>query len=198
MTTSGSPGYARLLKRQQRLDRRRLALFGLLLVALAFSLSAGEIWLWPNRWLSYEARLFIWQLRLPRTLAVVVVGASLAMAGAVMQGIFDNPLAEPGLLGVANGAGMTLTLAVLLGGGRLPVWILGLSAVAGALLMTLVLLGFARRQTSNARLLLTGVALGILCGAVMTGLIYFSTSLDVRQLLYWLMGGFSGVDWRDK
>ncbi|MEN3259722.1 vitamin B12 ABC transporter permease BtuC [Sodalis endosymbiont of Spalangia cameroni] len=199
MTASGDPGYARLLKRQQRYDRRRLVLLGLLLLAaLIFSLSAGEIWLWPTRWLSEDARLFIWQLRLPRTLAVVLVGASLGMAGAVMQGIFDNPLAEPGLLGVANGAGMTLTLAVLLGGGRLPVWVLGLSAVAGALLMTLALLTFARRQASNARLLLTGVALGILCGAVMTWLIYFSSSLDLRQLLYWLMGGFSGVDWRDK
>ncbi|WP_417903415.1 iron chelate uptake ABC transporter family permease subunit [Candidatus Sodalis pierantonius] len=117
-----------MLKRQQRYDRRRLVLLGLLLLAaLIFSLSAGEIWLWPTRWLSDDARLFIWQLRLPRTLAVVLVGASLGMAGAVMQGIFDNPLAEPGLLG----AGMTLTLAVLLGGGRLPVWVLGLSAVAG-------------------------------------------------------------------
>lgn len=191
MTASGDP-YARLLKRQQRSNRRRLVLLGLLLLAaLVFSLSAGEIWLWPTRWLSDDARLFIWQLRLPCTLAVVLVGASLGMAGAVMQGIFDNPLAEPGLLGVANGAGMTLTLAVLLGGGRLPVWVLVLSAVAGALL-TLTLLTFARRQASNARLLLTGVALGILCGVVMTWLIYFSTSLDLRQLLYWLMAGSAG------
>lgn len=114
MTASGDPGYARLLKRQQRYDRRRRVLLGLLLLAaLIFSLSAGEIWLWPTRWLSEDARLFIWQLRLPRTLA---------MAGAVMQGSFDNPLAEPGLLGVANGTGMTLTLAVLLGGCRCGYW----------------------------------------------------------------------------
>lgn len=82
--------------------------------------------------------------------------------GGYVQSIFENPLAEPSLLGVYNGAVMTLTLAVPLGCGRLPVWMLGLSAVAGALLMSLAALAFARRQTSNARLLLTGVALKIL------------------------------------
>jgi len=71
-------------------------------------------------------------------------------------------------------------------------------AVGGALVITAVLLWFARHNTSNSRLLLIGVALGILCSAVMTWAVYFSSSLDLRQLLYWMMGGFGGVDWRDK
>jgi vitamin B12 transport system permease protein len=91
-----------------------------------------------------------------------------------------------------------LTLAVLLGRGLIPVWGLGLCAAGGALAITAVLLWFARKQTSNARLLLVGVALGILCSAIMTWAVYFSSSLDLRQLLYWMMGGFGGVDWRDK
>lgn len=175
---------------------RVLALF--LLLALIFSLCAGDVWLWPVRWFNETARLFVWQLRLPRALAVAAVGAVLALAGAAMQNIFENPLAEPGLLGVANGAGVALTLGVLLGHGAVPIWGLGLCAVGGALAITLVLLWFARRRASNTRLLLVGVALGIACSAVMTWAVYFSTSLDLRQLLYWMMGGFGGVDWRDK
>ncbi|EHI0367415.1 vitamin B12 ABC transporter permease BtuC, partial [Escherichia coli] len=139
---------------------------------------------------------FVWQIRLPRTLAVLLVGAALAISGAVMQALFENPLAEPGLLGVSNGAGVGLIAAVLLGQGQLPNWALGLCAIAGALIITLILLRFARRHLSTSRLLLAGVALGIICSALMTWAIYFSTSVDLRQLMYWMMGGFGGVDWR--
>ncbi|NDL63066.1 vitamin B12 ABC transporter permease BtuC [Acerihabitans arboris] len=199
MTPSNDSLFSDLKYRQYRHDTvriRALALF--LLIALLISLCAGEVWYWPTRWLDDTARVFIWQLRLPRALAVMAVGAALALAGAAMQNIFENPLAEPGLLGVANGAGVALTLGVLLGRGLIPVWGLGLCAVGGALAVTLLLLWFARRRASNARLLLVGVALGIVCSAVMTWAVYFSTSLDLRQLLYWMMGGFGGVDWRDK
>ena len=113
-----------------------------------------------------------------------------------MQALFDNPLAEPGLLGVSNGAGVGLIAAVLSGEGRLPQWALGLCAIAGALIITLILLRFARRHLSTSRLLLAGVALGIICSAFMTWAIYFSTSFDLRQLMYWMMGGFGGVDWQ--
>ncbi|MEC5319768.1 vitamin B12 ABC transporter permease BtuC [Brenneria populi subsp. brevivirga] len=190
-------GYGELTRRQRIYDRRRLTLLAALaLFTLMLGLCAGERWIWPSDWLDEAQRIFIWQLRFPRTLAVMLVGASLAMSGAVMQSIFDNPLAEPGLLGVANGAGVALVLAVLIGQGALPVWALSLSAIAGALLITFLLLGFARQHVSNARLLLIGVSLGIICSAVMTWAVYFSTSLDLRQLMYWMMGGFSGIDWR--
>ena len=143
-----------------------------------------------------SCELFVWQIRLPRTLAVLLVGAALAISGAVMQALFENPLAEPGLLGVSNGAGVGLIAAVLLGQGQLPNWALGLCAIAGAIIITLILLRFARRHLSTSRLLLAGVALGIICSALMTWAIYFSTSVDLRQLMYWMMGGFGGVDWR--
>ena len=179
-------------------DRRSQKwLLGLCIVLLALmivSLCAGDSWIAPSQWLSDSGRLFVWQLRLPRSLAVVLVGASLAMCGVVMQALFTNPLAEPGLLGVSNGAGIGLVLGVLLGSGSL--WSLSLAAMAGALIITLILLHFAHRQLSVTRLLLTGVALGIICSAIMTWAVYFSTSLDLRQLMYWMMGGFSGIDWR--
>ncbi|MEQ9968347.1 vitamin B12 ABC transporter permease BtuC [Pectobacterium carotovorum] len=191
------PHYSQLKQQQCRRDRRSLALLlAFLALTLIVSLCAGDRWIWPTAWLDEAQQLFVWQLRLPRTLAVMLVGASLAMSGTVMQAVFDNPLAEPGLLGVANGAGVALVLTVLLGQGLLPVWMLSLSAIAGALLITFLLLHFARRHISNTRLLLIGIALGIICSAVMTWAVYFSTSLDLRQLMYWMMGGFSGIDWR--
>ena len=186
-----------LARQQQRQNIRWLfCLSVLMLLALLLSLCAGEQWISPGDWFSPRGELFVWQIRLPRTLAVLLVGAALAISGAVMQALFENPLAEPGLLGVSNGAGVGLIAAVLLGQGQLPNWALGLCAIAGALIITLILLRFARRHLSTSRLLLAGVALGIICSALMTWAIYFSTSVDLRQLMYWMMGGFGGVDWR--
>ncbi|QZY88893.1 vitamin B12 ABC transporter permease BtuC [Pantoea dispersa] len=184
-----------LAQQADRRSRRWLgALTAAVLLLLVLSLCTGDSWISPLQWFSASGDLFVWQLRLPRTLAVLLVGAALAVCGVVMQALFNNPLAEPGLLGVSNGAGIGLVLAVLLGNGAL--WSLALAAMAGALLITLILLHFAHRQLSASRLLLTGVALGIICSAIMTWAVYFSTSLDLRQLMYWMMGGFSGIDWR--
>ena len=186
-----------LARQQQRQNIRwLLCLSVLMLLAPLLSLCAGEQWISPGDWSTPRGELFVWQIRLPRTLAVLLVGAALAISGAVMQALFENPLAEPGLLGVSNGAGEGLIAAVVLGQGQLPNWALGLCAIAGALIITLILLRFARRHLSTSRLLLAGVALGIICSALMTWAIYFSTSVDLRQLMYWMMGGFGGVDWR--
>ncbi|WP_240775681.1 vitamin B12 ABC transporter permease BtuC [Nissabacter sp. SGAir0207] len=193
-----SATFTQLLAQQRRHDARRLGLLSLLLlVGVVLSLSAGDSWIGPAHWWEPTSRLFVWQIRLPRALAVMLTGAALAMAGAVMQSLFENPLAEPGLLGVANGAGVALVLALFIGQGALPGWLVSLSAVAGALLVTFLLLMVARRRLlSNARLLLVGVALGIVGSAIMTWAVYFSTELDLRQLMYWMMGGFGGVDWQ--
>ena len=188
----------RLNNQQQGSDIRFLLILAFFcLLIILFALSAGEIWLWPNNWFDEAARLFVWQIRFPRILAVILIGAVLAVTGAVMQSLFENPLAEPGLLGISNGAGVAVVLLVLLFHGITPYWLLSLGAITGALVLTFILLFFARRkQFSNSSLLLVGVALGVICGAIMTWMVYLSSSLDLRQLLYWMMGSFSGVDWR--
>ena len=100
--------------RQHCSDRRRLLVLVLLLIAAAgVSLCAGDRWLGPESWFGPDGQLFVWQIRLPRTLAVILVGASLALCGTIMQALFENPLAEPGLLGVSNGAGVGLIAAVM-------------------------------------------------------------------------------------
>ncbi|MGV3344222.1 vitamin B12 ABC transporter permease BtuC [Enterobacteriaceae bacterium LUAb1] len=186
--------FSQLQHNAHRRGRRWLqVLLFLSFILLILSLSAGERWIPLQQWGNNEAYLYIWQLRLPRTLAVLVTGATLAVAGVVMQALFDNPLAEPGLLGVSNGAGVGVVASVLLQQDR--GWSISLFAIGGALLVTLILLRFARRHLSTTRLLLAGVALGIICSALMTWAVYFSTSMDLRQLLYWMMGGFSGIDW---
>ncbi|MEQ5391055.1 vitamin B12 ABC transporter permease BtuC [Proteus sp. fly-1013] len=184
-------------KRQRIGDRKKLFLMALVLCFLfIFSLSVGEISLFPHQWLTDEAYLFVWQIRLPRILAVVTVGASLAIAGAIMQALFQNPLAEPGLLGVSSGAGVCVVLLIVLQIG-LSAWLISSAAIFGALGITILLMFFTRiKKLSNAQLLLIGVALGVMASAIMTWLVYFSSALDLRQLMYWLMGSFSGIDWR--
>lgn len=187
-----------LLSQQISAAQRRATVWlsGLLLfclILLIISLCAGERWIAPTQWLTPDGQLFFWQLRLPRSLAVMLVGAALAVAGAAMQALFTNPLAEPGLLGVSGGAGVGLVLCIFTGSNSPGM--MSLAAICGALLVTLILLRLARRQLSTSRLLLAGVALGIICSALMTWAVYFSSNLDLRQLMYWMMGGFSGVDW---
>ncbi|HGN1704833.1 TPA: vitamin B12 ABC transporter permease BtuC [Providencia rettgeri] len=187
-----------LVTQQNRADRCKVYFLILsLLVTSFFSLSAGEVWYWPSQWMDDSAQLFIWQIRLPRIIAVIVIGAALAVTGAIMQSLFENPLAEPGLLGVSNGAGVAVVLTVLLSSGVTHYWLLSSSAIIGALLFTSILLYFARRKNlNNSSLLLVGVALGVISGACMTWMVYMSSNLDLRQLLYWMMGSFSGIDWR--
>ncbi|MEQ5703432.1 vitamin B12 ABC transporter permease BtuC [Providencia rettgeri] len=187
------------LHHQQRCSDLKLItlLSALLITAVLLSLCAGEVWLPPTRWMSDAGHMFVGQIRFPRTLAVIVIGAALAVTGAIMQALFENPLAEPGLLGVSNGAGVAVVLAVLLSSGVTHYWLLSISAIMGALFFTSILLYFARRKNlNNSSLLLVGVALGVISSACMTWMVYMSSNLDLRQLLYWMMGSFSGVDWR--
>lgn len=188
--------FSQLHQQQHLRDTKRMfCLMGLLLLVAVIGLCAGDIWLWPTQWWDETGRLFVGQLRLPRVLAVILVGAALAVSGATMQALFNNPLAEPGLLGVSNSAGVAVIFTVIIGGGLLPVWWLSSAAISGALLMTILLLLLAHQLTAT-RLLLMGIALGIVCSALMTWAFYFSSNMDLRQLMYWMMGSFSGIDWR--
>ncbi|MDV5168501.1 vitamin B12 ABC transporter permease BtuC [Photobacterium rosenbergii] len=168
-----------------------------LIIASFLGLSVGEIFIWP--WAAQtglEQQLLI-QLRLPRLLAAMAVGASLAVSGAVLQVLLGNPLAEPGVLGISGGASLALVILLfVLPFAPTPILMM-LAAMAGALLFTLVLVGLSRRKrVSTARLLLIGVALGILSGAAVTWAFYFSDDLNLRLLMYWLMGSVAGVSWQ--
>ena len=134
----------------------------------------------------------------------ICVGAALALSGAVMQGLFRNPLADPGLVGVGAGAGLGAISAIVLGG-ALPVPLLeflGIYAVPGAAFMggwisTLLLYKVATRRghTSVATMLLAGIALGALAGAVSGILIYMADDRQLRDLTFWGLGSLAGASW---
>ncbi len=138
----------------------------------------------------------VWELRLPRVLTAALVGAGLAVAGAVMQTVVRNPLADPYLLGLSGGASLGAVAVLVLGVAVL----LPVAAFAGALaalVATLTLAG-SSAATSPARTVLAGLAIGQLAAAGTSFVIFWSATGDsYRDILAWLMGSLAGADWSD-
>ncbi|MGL1834119.1 FecCD family ABC transporter permease [Rhodocyclaceae bacterium SMB388] len=134
----------------------------------------------------------VMQLRLPRAVAVFVCGGLLAMAGALMQVLLRNPLADPYVLGISGGAAVGALSAMLFG---LTPWLVDVSAFAGAMTAMLLVFGLAHGDGSwtQTRLLLTGVIVAAGCGAVITLLLSLTADNRVMSMLFWLMGDASGA-----
>jgi len=134
----------------------------------------------------------LWELRLPRTLTAFITGALLGIAGALMQVLLRNPLADPYILGVSGGASVGALFAILAGAGTLA---LQSSAFAGALFSTLLVFSLAhgRGNWDTTRLLLTGVVLAAGWGALISLLLVTSPGTRVQGMLFWLMGDLSSV-----
>ncbi|MEF2229825.1 MAG: iron ABC transporter permease [Pseudodesulfovibrio sp.] len=185
----------------------RLALWGLPVLLLGVSLCVGRYSLSPRDILAAlglnsaevkdVVRTVVLNIRLPRALAALLVGAGLSISGAAFQGLFRNPLVGPSILGVAQGAGFGAALGLLLGGSLFSVnafaFVFGIAAVACSCFI-------ARRNTAKSMLML--VLSGIVMGAVFTALIslvkYVADPEDkLPTIVYWLMGGLSGVGYRE-
>ncbi|USR62385.1 iron ABC transporter permease [Lelliottia amnigena] len=142
----------------------------------------------------------IWlTIRLPRVLLALVIGGSLALAGCVMQGLFRNPLADPGLLGISSGAACAVALWVVLPlslPALLMLYAPMLAAFAGALAATLVIFLLSQQQVSTlSRLLLVGIAINALCGAIVGVMSWVSNDAQLRQLSLWGMGSLGSAQW---
>lgn len=153
---------------------------------------------------SQRAALVLLDIRLPRTALAAMVGASLAVAGAMMQGLFRNPLADPGLIGVSSGAALAAVSVIVLGHGVLAPIVsplgphaLPIAAFGGGLAVTgtLVLLAGGRRQVSIAALLLAGLVIGALAQALMGLIAYVSDDRELRDITLWTLGSLSGASW---
>ena len=151
-----------------------------------------------------QARLVLLEVRLPRTLLAAFVGAALATSGALMQGLFRNPLADPGLIGVSSGAalGAVVTIAFSASIAAPWVWLFGiyalpLSAFIGGLSTTLVLMLVARKHGTTAvgTLLLAGIALAAITGALSGLVAYLSDDRQLRDLTLWTLGSLGGSSW---
>lgn len=200
-------------------DRRSLARqahfwLGLLLLAsclasLMIGASGTSLWdalgrILSGQDLSQMERIVLWDIRLPRTIMGLMVGAALAVSGTVMQGLFRNPLADPGIVGVSAGAGLGAIAAIVLGG-LVPValrdiaqfYLVPLAAFLGGWGSVILLYTVATRagRTSVATMLLAGIALGALAGAVSGVLVYMADDAQLRNLTFWGMGSLGGATW---
>ncbi|MEM7721093.1 MAG: iron ABC transporter permease [Pseudomonadota bacterium] len=200
-------------------DRRgaaRLTLIALIVLLIATSLanlttgaSGTSLWGALGQWvrgeeLALRDRVILFDIRLPRLILGILVGAALAVSGAVMQGLFRNPLADPGLVGVGAGAGLGAISAIVLGGflpvtmqANLGYFTVPIAAFLGGWLSTLLLyrISTSRGRTSVAVMLLGGIALGALTGAFSGILIYMADDAQLRDLTFWGLGSLAGATW---
>lgn len=184
----------------------------LLLATLALSVRLGAVpvqaadWLapWQAEPVTSGGAYVLWQLRLPRALLAMAVGAALGLAGTLSQGLFRNPMADPGLLGVTSGAACAAALVItVFAGASWPLppewrpWVLPAAALAGGLVVCFGLDRLARWLTpgSVAGLLLTGLALNALAMAVVGLCSYLSTDEQLRALTFWTLGSLAGGHW---
>ena len=141
--------------------------------------------------------IVLWQVRAPRAVCAVVVGAALGLAGAVLQGLLRNPLADPGVLGVSASAGLGAALSIVLGGAAVAGVVEG-SAVLGAALAGGCLTIFAARVRAPEALILFGVALSSFAGALTALIFNFSPSpIATAEVMSWLLGSVQNRSWVD-
>lgn len=139
----------------------------------------------------------IWQIRIPRVLLAVVVGASLGCAGATMQGTFANPLAEPGIVGVSSGAVLGAVAQIVTGWSPFGTWTLPAAAFVGGVVAVLAVYVSARSdgRTEIVTLILTGVATNALLGAVIGLATYVSDDDELRSITFWTLGSVAQATW---
>ncbi|MEV8252416.1 iron ABC transporter permease [Rhodoglobus sp. NPDC076762] len=141
----------------------------------------------------------LWVVRFPRIAMALVVGAALAVAGAVMQAIFGNPLAEPGVVGVSSGAALGAAIAIVVGISALGDGAIALFAFVGGLLATLLVYFVSRAngRTEVVTLLLTGIAVNAFAGAGLAFLLFIADSGSREQIVFWQLGSLNGSRWSE-
>jgi len=141
----------------------------------------------------------LWVVRFPRIVMGLAVGAALAVAGAVMQAIFGNPLAEPGVVGVSSGAALGASAAIVFGITALGLWSIALLAFAGGLLATLLVYFVSRAngRTEVVTLLLTGIAINAFAGAGLAFLLFVGDTASREQVVFWQLGSLNGSLWNE-
>jgi iron complex transport system permease protein len=134
----------------------------------------------------------VWNIRLPRVLLALLVGATLGMAGAAMQGFLRNPLADPGILGVSSGAALGAVLVLYFGLATSVWFLLPAAAIAGAMIALILVYLLAGFRSSVLSLILAGVAINAIAGAMIAVALNFAPSLfALQEIIFWLMGSLA-------
>ncbi len=180
------------------MTRLAAALLGLLLLATCLSVLAGKVWVPIDAWTAADPRaIIIVELRLPRTVLAILVGAALGLSGAVMQGYLRNPLADPGLFGVSSGAALGAVLSLYFGY-AVQLWLLPAFALAGAAGTTALLALIAGRSGSLILFTLAGMILTSIAGSMTALAISLApTPFVSSQIVTWLMGALTDRSWDD-
>lgn len=196
-------------RRRVRLAVTAAVLAAVVVVGVVVSIGIGAHAIAPSRTLEVlfggldgtdRDAVVIRHIRLPRLAAAALVGAALAVSGVTMQGLFRNPLADPGILGVSSGAALAASVVIVLGDrifGATPFHALPLAAFLGALAATAVLsaVGRSRGRTETGTILLAGLALAALANAFVGLLVFVADDRQLRDLSFWTLGSFGGVTW---
>ena len=186
-------------------------LAGLLLAAVLGSAALGAVRIPATDVLRGFGRMFglpvsldarsagiLLSIRIPRVLMAVVAVAFMGIAGATMQGLFRNPLAEPALIGVSSGGALGAVILIVAGAGlraRMPIWSLPLAAFTGSLGVSAVVYTIGRRGRSIATLLLAGIAVNAIAAALTGFFTYFATDAQLRDITFWTLGSLGGATW---
>lgn len=139
----------------------------------------------------------IFLVRLPRVLVAALAGTALAASGTVMQGMFRNPMADPGLLGISSGAGMGAVLAIKLGLTSASIFLMPVFSFAGAFLaiFTVYMLSYQKGKVPVLTLILSGIAISTFLGAITNIILTLSYDYQVKEFLFWSTGGLEGRRW---
>lgn len=140
----------------------------------------------------------LWTIRFPRVLLAALVGAALAVGGAIMQGVFGNPLADPGVVGVSSGAAAAACTAMVFNIAIFGAWTTPIFAFVGGLAVTLIVYAMSRSngRTEVVTLVLTGVAINAVAGAVIAFLTFIGDQQSREQIIFWQLGSLNGTRWQ--
>ncbi|WP_136248802.1 FecCD family ABC transporter permease [Halomonas borealis] len=191
-------GRARYLSLLGLLGLVLLASMGLSLGLGSFPTSFGEILHALASPQHSDIAFIVWELRLPRLLLAVLVGAALAVAGAILQGMVRNPLASPDVIGITSGAALAAVTFLALAGTTLSIHWLPAAALIGALIAALLVFLLAwKGSVSPSRLVLVGIGLSAAMGALTTLLIVISDDAAAMTAYVWLTGSLYATQWQD-
>lgn len=195
----------------QSRTRRRISVFSLLgvlvIVAALLSIVLGQYYVPLNHLgaillgRDHHADLassVVWDIRLPRILLGLLVGACLGVAGTLMQAVFANPLAEPSIIGVTAGAGVGAALAIVFKIAFLGTFTTPFFAFLSALIATGLIYQLARNngRVVVINLVLTGIAVNAVCGAIISFMVYLAPTTSREEIIFWQMGSLNGAQWK--
>ncbi len=158
----------------------------------------------PGNAMASRDQLILWSIRIPRITVAAMIGGLLGASGAIMQGLFRNPLADPALVGVSSGGALAAAGAIVISDSRfashlqfLQPWLLPLAAFIGSLATTVILYRISSRsgRTSIAIFLLAGIAIAAIANAGIGLLVFIADDRQLRDITFWLLGSLSGATW---